>query len=141
MPWRIRGILRKYCGTDYGRPERGRPVSARLDELERLEKASDLDPLRSTHITSPGYTHFANLAEVLTDDGRTVIGRGRCLAMMPRQWADWIAAIDNAAAALLAVARAAEELIRDMDGPEADWSTHAVRVALAALDSTPGGGR
>jgi hypothetical protein len=61
--------------------------------------------------------------------------------MMPRQWADWIAAIDNAAAALLAVARAAEELIRDMDGPEADWSTHAVRVALAALDSTPGGGR
>jgi hypothetical protein len=109
MPWRIRGILRKYCGTEYGRPERGRPVSARLDELERLEKAwrseLPLSPTRAERIRA--------LMAGLFDD----------------------------APALLAVARAAEELIRDMDGPEADWSTHAVRVALAALDSTPGGGR
>jgi hypothetical protein len=79
-----------------------------LDRLEQLAAAKDLDPLMSSHITSPGYTHMANLTEII--DG----GRARCVAMLPKGWSDWLAAIDNAAPALIARARRADELEQEV---------------------------
>lgn len=73
----------------------------RLTQLDALERP-DLDPLESTHIISPGYTHLANLTEEIGEGGKP---RGRCIGMMPKEWADYIAAAVNAFPELLAEVR------------------------------------
>lgn len=75
-----------------------------IDRLRELEKAADLDRLQSCHILNDGYTHLANLTEVINEDPTK--GRGRVLAMTFHQWLDLLAASRNALPALLEVARA-----------------------------------
>lgn len=67
-------------------------------ELRRLREAADLDPLKSTHIISRGYEHLANLTEEIGERSKP---RGRCLAMIPKEWADYVAAAVNAVPVLL----------------------------------------
>ncbi len=83
----------------------------RLAEIEALRLASDLDPLQSTHIISDGYTHLANLTEEIGEGGKP---RVRCLAMMPKEWADYVAAAVNAAPELLAEVRRLQEQVKDL---------------------------
>lgn len=80
----------------------------KIAELEVLVQQMDLDPLKSTHIISPGYTHLANLTEVIAEDPRD--GRGRCIAMLPIAWSDGLAALRNHAEKLIAVAKAARRV-------------------------------
>lgn len=82
----------------------------RMTDLERLVVLildAGLDPLESTHITTPQYEHFANLTERICEGG--IGGRGRCLAMMPKAWSDAIAAVYNAAHELICELRAERE--------------------------------
>ncbi len=88
-------------------------ISEQIDELRVLQIKAGLDPLQSTHIISPGYTHLANLTERIQEDGGGG-GRGRCLAMMPAAWADYIAALDNRTPALL---RVLKTLLAERAGP------------------------
>lgn len=81
-----------------------------LAELRAKVEAMDLDALKSTHIISPGYELWANLTEVLSGDGRKIIGRGRCIGMLPIPWADGLAAIRNNAERLIAAAERLERV-------------------------------
>lgn len=79
-------------------------VLALVTDIENLRQQADLDPLKSTHIISPGYTHMANLTEEISEKPKL---RGRCLGMMPKQWADYIATAVNAVPVLIDKIRAA----------------------------------
>ncbi len=114
-------------------------ITEQIDELVLLANKADLDPLKSTHIISPGFTHMANLTEHIQEGGGKG-GRGRCLAMIPKEWADYIAALDNRTPALLRVLRCALKQINaqaDLDHDEIDQLTAFDRlvVASAATDA------
>ncbi len=79
-------------------------INEQIDELLALHERADIDPLQSTHIISTGFTHLANLTERIQEGGGKG-GRGRCLAMIPKEWADYLAALDNRTPALLRVLR------------------------------------
>lgn len=72
-----------------------RPTDEQLRELLALEARCDLDPLESTHITSAGYTHLANLTECINDPADKPHYRGRCIAMTYIPWSDLLAAARN----------------------------------------------
>lgn len=108
-----------------------------LDRLEALAKAADLGPLQSTHVVSLGYTHLANLTERI---GEGAHERGRCVAMMQKEWSDYLAAGMNALPALLKIARAAQAHREVKYNESAKWMETAVALeeALAELEATRG---
>ncbi len=86
-----------------------------LKRLRELEAASDLDPLQSAHIISPGYTHLANLTERIQEGGGKG-GRGRVISMCPVEWSDYIAECVRLSPAMLDLV---EALLREREAVHA----------------------